>query len=54
MQELRGFPVNIIVKTENIQGEPAHGYFIGLLEHIIGIAHSYHGARWVSPVCGEG
>ena len=44
MRELRGFPVNIIVKTENIQGEPAHGYFIGLLEHIANITHSFHGA----------
>ena len=54
MQELRGFPVNIIVKTENIQGEPAHGYFIGLLEHIANITHSFHGAGRRAPSYGGG
>ena len=54
MQELRGFPVNIIVKTENIQGEPAHGYFIGLLENIANITHSFHGAGRGDPSYGEG
>ncbi len=54
MQELRGFPVNIIVKTENIQGEPAHDYFIGLLEHIANITHSFHGAGRRAPSYGGG
>ncbi len=54
MQEFRGFPVKIRLKTLENQGEPAHGHFIGLLEHTANITYSFQGAGRGDPSYGKG